>query len=121
LNKSFSHELFARGYQIAGIEGICGVCSWVSGHCVGPGGIANDKPVLAFGDCTCQMAILLSLSVVMGLCHGDDSAKLVLKFVDGLRGDHTIEASQFVPSLMSILYTLLDAEEDIFEVDWHDK
>ncbi len=66
---------------------------------MGPGGIANDKPVLAFGDCTCQMAILLSLSVVVGLCHGEDSTKLVLKFVDGLRGDHAIEASQFVPKL----------------------
>jgi hypothetical protein len=66
---------------------------------VGRGGIANDEPVLAFGDCTCQMAVLLSLSVVMVLCHGEDSAELVLKFVDGLRGDHTVEASQFVPKL----------------------
>jgi hypothetical protein len=66
---------------------------------VGPGGIANDKPVLAFGDCTCQMAIFLSLSVVMGLCHGEDSAKLVLRFVDGLQSDHAIEACQFVPEL----------------------
>ncbi len=63
------------------------------------GGIANDKPVLAFGDCTCQMAVFLSLSVVMGLCHGEDSAELVLEFVDSLRGDHAIEASQFVPKL----------------------
>ncbi len=43
------------------------------------------------------MAVLLSLSVVMGLCHGEDSAELVLEFVDGLRGDYAIEASQFVP------------------------
>ncbi len=64
---------------------------------MGPGGVANDEPVLAFGDCTCQMALLLFLSVVMGLRHGEDSAKLVLKFVDGLRGDHIIEGSQFVP------------------------
>ncbi len=41
----------------------------------------------------------LSLSVVMGLCHGEDSAKLVLEFGDGLRGDHAIEASQFVLKL----------------------
>ncbi len=27
------------------------------------------------------------------------SAELVLKFVDGLRGDHVVEASQFVPKL----------------------
>jgi hypothetical protein len=66
---------------------------------VGPGGVANDEPVLAFGDCTCQMAVLLSLSVVMGLRHGEESAKLVLEFVDGLRGDHAIEVSQFVPKL----------------------
>ncbi len=93
------HEQSAHGCRIAGTEGICGVRSWVSGYNVGLGGIANDKPVLAFGDCTCQMAILLSLSVVMGLRHGEDSAKLVLEFVDGLRGDHAVEASQFVPKL----------------------
>jgi hypothetical protein len=115
------HELFASGCCIAGIEGICGVRSWVGGYRVGPGGIANDEPVLAFGDCTCQMALLLSLSVVMGLCHGEDSTKLVLEFVNGLQGDHAIEASQFVRSLMSISYASFDAEADIFEVDWYDK
>ncbi len=52
------HELFARGSCIAGTEGICGVRSWVGGYRVGPSGIADDKPVLAFRDCTCQMAIL---------------------------------------------------------------
>ncbi len=93
------HKLFARGCCIAGTEGICGVRSWVGGYRVGPGGVVDDEPVLAFGDPTYQMAILLSLSVVMGLCHGEDSAKLVLKFADGLRGDHTIEASHFVPKL----------------------
>ncbi len=66
---------------------------------MGLGGIANDKPVLAFRDCTCQMAVLLSLNVVMGLCHGEDSAKLVLEFVDGLRSDHAVGACQFVPEL----------------------
>ena len=45
------------------------------------------------------MAVLLSLSVVMGLRHGEDSAKLDLESVDSLRGDHAIEASQFVPKL----------------------
>ncbi len=63
---------------------------------MGLGGIADDKPVLAFGDCTCQMAVLLSLSVVMGLWHGEDSAKLVLEFVDCLQNDQAIEACQFV-------------------------
>ncbi len=66
---------------------------------MGPGGVANDGPVLAFGDHTCQMAVLLSLSVVMGLCHGEDSTELVVEFVDGLRGDHATEANQFVPKL----------------------
>ncbi len=65
---------------------------------MGPSGIANDEDVLAFRDRTCQMAVLLTLSVVMGLCHGEDSAELVLKFVDGLRGDLAVEA-QFVPKL----------------------
>ncbi len=66
---------------------------------MGPGGIADDKHILAFGDCTCQMAVLLSLSVVMGLCHGEDSTKRVLKFVDGLWSDHAVEACQFVPKV----------------------
>ncbi len=66
---------------------------------MGSGGVANDEPVLTFGDRTCQMAVLLSLSVVMGLCNGEDSAKLVLEFVDGLWGDHAVEVSQFVPKL----------------------
>jgi hypothetical protein len=99
LNFVLCHELFECGCRIAGIEGTCEVCSWVGGYRVGPGVIANDEPVLAFGDRTCQMAILLSPSVVMGLRHGEDSAKLVLEFVEGLRGDHAIEASQFVPKL----------------------
>ena len=34
---------------------------------VGPGGVADDEPVLALGDRTRQMAVLLSLIVVMGL------------------------------------------------------
>jgi hypothetical protein len=33
------------------------------------------------------------------LCHGEDSAELVLEFVNGLWGDHAIEVSQFVPKL----------------------
>jgi len=63
---------------------------------VGPGGIANDEPVLALGDRTRQMAILLSLFVVMGLRHGEYSAELVFKLVDGLRRDHAVKACQLV-------------------------
>jgi hypothetical protein len=90
------HKLFAQGCRFAGIEGICGVCSWVGRYRMGPGGIANDEPVLAFGDYACQMAVLLPLSVVMGLQQGEDFAELVLKFVDGLRSDYAAEACQFV-------------------------
>ncbi len=93
------HKLFACGCRITGIEGICGVRSWVGGYRVGPGGVANDKPVLALGDRTCQMAVLLSLSVGIGLCHGEDSTELVLELFDSLWGDHAVEASQFVPKL----------------------
>jgi hypothetical protein len=93
------HELFVHSCRVAGIEGICEVCSWVGGYRMGLGGVADDKPVLAFGDCTCQMALLMSLNVVMGLCHGEDSAKLVLEFVDSLRSDHTVEVCQFVPKV----------------------
>ena len=63
---------------------------------MGPGGIANDKPVLALGDRTRQMAILLSLFVVMGLRHGEYSAELVFELVDGLRRDHAVEGCQLV-------------------------
>ncbi len=99
LDFALCHKLSARGCRIAGTEGICGVHFWVTGYHVDPGGIANDKSVLAFGNCICQMAVLLSLSVVMDLCHSKDSAELVLEFVNGLRGDHAVEASQFVPTL----------------------
>ena len=63
---------------------------------MGPGGVADDDPVLVLGDRTCQMAILLSLIVVVGLCHGEDSAELIFELVDGLWRDHSIEACQFV-------------------------
>ncbi len=59
---------------------------------MGPGGVANDEPVLALGDRTRQMAVLLSLIVVMGLRHGEYSTELVFELVDGLRCDHAIEA-----------------------------
>jgi hypothetical protein len=84
---------------------------------MGPGGIADDKPVLAFGDCTCQMAILLSLSVVMGLRHSEDSAKLVLEFVDSLWVITLLRHVSLSQRLMSMLYDWFDAEEDIVEVD----
>ena len=63
---------------------------------MGPSGITNDDPVLSFGDSTRQMAILLSLGVVVGFCHGEYSANLVLKFVSSLWDDCAIEACQLV-------------------------
>jgi hypothetical protein len=35
----------------------------------------------------------------MSLCHGEDSAELVLEFVYGPPGDLFVEASQFVSKL----------------------
>jgi hypothetical protein len=61
-----------------------------------PGGIADDEPVLALGDRNLQMAVLLSLIVVMGLRHSEYSAKLVFELVDGLRHDHAVEVCQLV-------------------------
>ncbi len=63
---------------------------------MGPGGIANDEPVLTLGDRTRQMAVLLSLIVVMGLCYSEYSAELVFELVDGLRRDQAVEAWQLV-------------------------
>jgi hypothetical protein len=61
-----------------------------------PGGVADDEPVLALGDRTRQMAVLLSLFVVAGLRHGEYSAELVFELVDGLRHDHAVELCQLV-------------------------
>ncbi len=54
---------------------------------MGPGGVGDDEPILCLGYCTGQMALLLSLVIVVSLCHGEDSAELVFEFVDGLRRD----------------------------------
>ena len=42
------------------------------------------------------MALLLSLFIVVGLCHGEYSAELFFELVDGLRRDHAVEACQLV-------------------------
>ena len=76
--------------------GVGRVRSWVGRYRVVPGGAADDEPVLALGDRTRQMALLLSLFVVVGLRHSEYSAKLIFELVDGLRRDHSIEACQFV-------------------------
>ena len=63
---------------------------------MGPGGVADDEPVFTLGDRTGQMAVLLSLIVVMGLRHGEYTAELVFELVDSLRRDHAVEACQLV-------------------------
>ncbi len=95
-NLVLRHKLFARRGCIACCEGVGRVCSWVERYRVGPGGVADDELVLALGDCTRQMAVLLSLFIVMGLHHGEYSAKLVFELVDGLRRDPAVEACQLV-------------------------
>jgi hypothetical protein len=114
------YELFAPGCCVAGNEGICGVCSWVGGYRVGPGGVAAEKPVLAYGDCTCQMAVLLSLSVVMGvlaMVKIPPSSSLSLSMASGVITPlRCVSLSQ---RLMSVSYALFNAEE--VEVDSNDK
>jgi hypothetical protein len=42
------------------------------------------------------MAVFLTLVVVVGLRHSEDTAELIFELVDGLRRDHAVEACQFV-------------------------
>ena len=63
---------------------------------MGSSGVTDDNPVLSFGDCTCQMAVLVSLGVVVGFCHSEYSANCILEFVDDLWGDRAVEACQLV-------------------------
>ena len=90
------HELLGRHGCIVCCEGVGRVCAWIDWCRVVPGGIADDEPVLALGDRNLQMAVLLSLIVVMGLRHSEYSAKLVFELVDGLRHDHAVEVCQLV-------------------------
>ena len=43
-----------------------------------------------------QMAVFLTLVVVVGLRHSEDTAELIFELVNGLRRDHAVEACQFV-------------------------
>jgi hypothetical protein len=90
------HKLLARRGCIACCEGIGRVCAWIDQYRVVPGGVANNEPVLPLGDRTRQMAVILSLIVVMGLRHSEYSAELVFELVNGLWRDDTIEACQLV-------------------------
>ncbi len=89
-------KLFACRGCIASAEGVSGVRAWVGWNRVCPFGIVDHKPILGFGDRAGQMAVFLTVGIVVGLCHGEDSAKLVFELVDGLWHDHAVETCQFV-------------------------
>ncbi len=63
---------------------------------MGPRRVSNDEPVFWLGDGAGKVSILLTLLIVVCFCNPEDPAKLIFESVDGLRGDHTIEACQFV-------------------------
>ncbi len=58
--------------------------------------VSNEKPVLWLGDGAGKVSILLTLLIVVYFCNCEDPTKLIFESVDGLRGDHTIKACQFV-------------------------
>ena len=96
LNFVLPHKLLAHCGCITCCKGIGKVCAWIDWYHVGQSWVSNDKPVLTFGDCTCQMAVLMSLFVVMGFRHSEYTAEFVFELVNGLRHDHAVQASQLV-------------------------
>ena len=63
---------------------------------VGPRRVSDDKPVLWLGDGAGKVSIFLTLLIVVCFCNREDPAKLIFESVNGLRGDHAVEACQFV-------------------------
>ncbi len=61
-----------------------------------PRRVSDDKPVLWLGDGTGKVSIFLTLLVVVCFCNREDPAELNFESVNGVRGDHTVEACQFV-------------------------
>jgi hypothetical protein len=104
------HELFSRRGCIACCEGVCRVCSWVGRYHVVPGGAADDEPVLALGDHTRQMAVLLSLLVVVGLRHSEYSAKLVFELSTASGMITPLRRVSLSRREMSVSYAPCDAE-----------
>ncbi len=51
---------------------------------------------LWLGDGTGEVSIFLTLLVVVCCCNNDNPAELIFESVDGLRGDHAVEACRFV-------------------------
>ncbi len=63
---------------------------------MGPRCVPNDKPVLRLGDGAGEVTMFLPLLIVVHFCNHEYSAKLIFESVDGLWGDHAVEACQFV-------------------------
>ncbi len=63
---------------------------------MGPCCISDDEPVFWLGDGAGKVSILLTLLIVVCFCNREDPAKLIFKSVNGLRGNHAVEACQFV-------------------------
>ncbi len=89
-------KLLASRCCISRVECVGRVRSWVGWYRVCLGCVADDEPILGFGDRAGQVAVFLTLVVVVGLRHSEDSAELIFELVDCLRCDHAIEACQFV-------------------------
>ncbi len=59
--------------------------------------VSNDKSVLWLGDGIGKVSMFLTLLIVVHFCNREDPAKLVIfESVNGLQGDCTIEACQFI-------------------------
>jgi hypothetical protein len=58
--------------------------------------IADDESVFRLGDCAGEVAVLLALFVIVGLCDREFPAKLIFELVDSLGSDHTVEVCQFI-------------------------
>ncbi len=107
------HELLACCGCITCCKGVGRVCAWIDWYRVGPGWVSDDEPVLTFGDCTCQMAVLLSLFVVMGFYRVEYTAKLVLSLSTASGVITLFKHVSLLRRDISVSYTLLDAEEVI--------
>jgi hypothetical protein len=90
------HILFLLCGCVSNCQRCHGVHAWVGRYGVDPCRISDDKPVLWLGDGAGKVSIFLTLLVVVCFCDHEDPAKPIFESVDGLRGDHAIEASQFV-------------------------
>ncbi len=61
-----------------------------------PHHVSNDKHVLWLGDDAGKVCIFLTLLVLVCFCNSKYPAELIFESVNGLPGDHAVEACQFV-------------------------